>query len=294
MQKYLHSLCLAIMLCCLSGFTQATEPPAMPDELTFGIVPLEAPAAMAERYSNLVNYLSETLGIPVKLVLPKEYNDLIEGMQAKRIDFGYFGPKSYVEAAKKSAAQAFALEVLQDGTKGYYGFIISKAGSGLNTLSDLKGKKWAFTDPDSTSGTLVPLVYLQVEARISPATYFSEVIYSGSHENSILAVKNGDVDAAATNDLDFERGVGTQQWQHDDFTFIWKSQLIPGAPIAYRQDLPDALKAQLKQAFLNYKDPAGLEKMKLSGYAAASDEDYSFVRKLLAFKNKLDSKKQNK
>ncbi len=200
-----------------------------------------------------------------------DYAGVITAMQFKHVDVAYFGPKSYVEAADRAGAEALVMEVAEDGTKGYKGVIITKKGSPITTMEQAKGKVWAFTDPNSTSGTLVPTVYFVKTMKIDPEKYFSKVIYSGSHESSILAVKGGKIDIASTNDLDLARGNG-KQWETDkDFQIFWTSELIPGSPMACRKDLPDSLKKALKEAFLSYNDKEGLKKLKLQGYAAADD-----------------------
>lgn len=260
-----------------------------PASLTFGVVPLESATNMSERYNDLVEYLSTNLGIKVELKVANDYAAVITAMKSKHVDLVYFGPKSYVEAAKRADAEAFVLEIAEDGTKGYYGIIITKKDSGLTKLEDLKGKKWAFTDPNSTSGTLVPMVYFMKELKIDPKTYFGEVIYSGNHAASILSVRNGTVDGASTNDLDFARGEG-KQWKKEEFNTLWTSALIPGAPMAYRKDLPESLKTALKDAFLNYKDEKGLTKMKIQGYAPADDKLYDSIRELNKVKKQLQNK----
>ncbi len=259
-----------------------------PEEITFGVIPVASSRNMSDSFGALVNHLHKQLGIKVKFQVAGDYAGVIIAMQHKHVDVAYFGPKSYCEAAKRSGAEAVAIEVSQDGTAGYYGYIITKKGSGLKALASLKGKTWAFTDPNSTSGTLVPTVYFS-EQGIDPQKYFSRVIYSGSHEASILAVKSGKVDGASTNNLDFERGLG-RQWQKDDFNIIWKSKLIPASPIAVRKDLPVSLKTAIKDAFVSFKDKDGLEKLKISGYIPGNDAMYDGVRKLILLKEQLKNK----
>jgi phosphonate transport system substrate-binding protein len=182
------------------------------------------------------------------------------------------------------------VEVAEDGTQGYHGVIITKKGAGIKSIAEAKGKVWAFTDPNSTSGTLVPTLHLVKDLKIDPATYFSKVIYSGSHEASMLAIKAGKVDIASTNDLDMLRGEG-KMWNKDkDFDIVWSSPLIPGSPMAYRKDLPETLKSALKDAFVNYKDKVGLSNLKISGYAPVTDNVYDPVREQIAFKKELDKK----
>jgi phosphonate transport system substrate-binding protein len=211
-------------------------------------------------------------------------------MQFKHVDLAYFGPKSYVEAADRAGAEALVMEVAEDGTKGYKGVIITKKDSDIKTMEDAKGKVWAFTDPNSTSGTLVPTVFFVKEMKIDPEQYFSKVIYSGSHEASILAVKGGKIDIASTNDLDLARGNG-KGWQTDkDFHIVWTSELIPGSPMACRKDLPDTLKTALKEAFLSYNDKEGLKMLKLQGYADTDDATYNPIREQIEVKKQLANK----
>ena len=260
-----------------------------PKEITYGVIPVAGAQGLQDTFGNVAKYLQKTLDIKVKLVTPSDYAGVIVGMAHKHIDLAYFGPKSYCEATKRANAEALVVEIdAESGTPGYYGYILTKKGSGLKTLADIKGKKWAFTDPNSTSGTLVPTVMFANKG-INPQTYFSRVIYSGSHEASILSVKNGKVDAASTNNLDYNRGLG-RQWNADTFNIIWKSKLIPGSPMAVRKDLPESLKMAIKGAFISYHDKANLAKMKILGYVAADDSTFDSVRDMIKFKESLKKK----
>lgn len=268
-----------------SGFAQQK----WPDQITFGVIPVASSRNMSDSFGNLVDHLEKELGIKVNLQVAGDYAGVITGMQHGHIDMAYLGPKSYVEAAKRAGGEAVAVEVSSSGVAGYHGYIITKAGSGLKSLDDLKGKKWAFTDPHSTSGTLVPTVYFN-EIKLDPNTYFSKVIYSGSHEASILSVKAGKVDGSSTNDLDFDRGLG-KHWAKEDFNIIWTSDLIPGSPITVRKDLPSSLKMAIKGSMIAYNDKEGLEKLKIAGYAPGDDKMYDGIRELIALKKALKEKK---
>lgn len=262
-----------------------------PDQLTFGVIPVASSRNMSDSFGNLNDHLKKELGIDVKLQMAGDYAGVITGMQHNHIDIAYLGPKSYCEAAKRANAEALVVEVGQSGVAGYHGYILTKAGSGLKSIEDLKDKKWAFTDPHSTSGTLVPTIHFN-NINIDPEKYFNRVIYSGSHEASILSVKAGKVDGASTNDLDFDRGLGTH-WTKEDFNIIWKSDLIPGSPMAVRRDLPASLKKAIQNAFLSYNDKDGLEKLKISGFQKANDGLYDGIRELIAMKKALKAKVAN-
>lgn len=287
--KKILSIMTLILLMANFVATEVSAQEQWPKELTFGVIPVASSRNMSDSFGNLVQHLEKELGLKIKLQVAGDYAGVITGMQFGHIDIAYLGPKSYVEAAKRAGAEAVVLEKDLTGTPGYHGIIITKAGSGLRSIADLKGKTWAFTDPHSTSGTLVPTVYFNKE-NIKPQQYFSRVIYSGSHEASILSVKAGKVAAASTNDLDFNRGLG-KQWKDGDFNIIWTSALIPGAPMTVRKGLPSSLKLAIRDAFLSYKDKAGLDKLKISGYAPADDSIYDPIRTLIAVKKALKAKK---
>jgi phosphonate transport system substrate-binding protein len=261
-----------------------------PDKITFGVIPVAGSTSMKENFGPLTDFLSKQLGIKVEMKLAGDYTSIITGMQHNHIDVAYLGPKSYVEAAKRANAEALVVEVDgESGLPGYRGTIITKKGSGLKTLADIKGKTWAFTSSQSTSGTLVPTVMFS-KAGINPKEYFSKVLYSGGHEASILSIKAGKIDAASTNNLDFNRGVG-KHWNKDDFNVIWTSDLIPGAPVAARKDLPSSLKMALKGAFLSYNDAEGLKRLKNKGFIKGDDSVYDSVRALMKLKKQLKNKK---
>ncbi|RXJ70321.1 phosphonate ABC transporter substrate-binding protein [Halarcobacter ebronensis] len=271
------------------GVTSMLGQEKWPDKIVFGVIPVAGSTSMKENFGPLADYLEKSLGIKVELKLAGDYTGIITGMQHKHIDVAYFGPKSYVEAAKRANAEALVVEVDgESGLPGYNGIIITKKGSGLKTLEDIKGKTWAFTSSQSTSGTLVPTVMFSKKG-INPTEYFSKVLYSGGHEASILSVKAGKVDAASTNNLDFNRGVG-KQWEKDDFNVLWTSDLIPGAPMAARKDLPTSLKMALKGAFISYDDPEGLKRLKNRGFIKGDDSVYNPVRDLMKLKEELKNK----
>ncbi|MGB5917866.1 phosphonate ABC transporter substrate-binding protein [Arcobacter sp.] len=285
-RDFFKKLGLATLALTLSASTLSANPQNWPKEINFGVIPVAGATSMKDTFGGLTKYLESKLGIKINLQTAGDYAGVITAMQHNHVQLAYFGPKSYVEAHKRAKAEAIVIDVdAESGLPGYYGMIITKKGSGLKTLEDIKGKTWAFTDTNSTSGTLVPSVMFSKKG-INPQEYFSKVLYSGGHEASILSVKAGKVDAASTNNLDFNRGLG-RNWKKDDFNVIWESSLIPGAPMAVRSDLPESLKMAIKGAFISYNDVEGLKKLKLKGYAATDDSQYDSVRDLIELKKSL-------
>jgi phosphonate transport system substrate-binding protein len=217
-------------------------------------------------------------------------------MAHKHIDFAYFGPKSYVEASARANAQALALELNKTGDKGYYGVIITKKDSGIDTLEKAikNNKTFAFTDPNSTSGCLVPSVLFYRDLKTPPEKLFKEVSFSGSHGASILAVKNGKIEVAATNNIDLDRMIEKGAVSKEDFNYIWRSELIPGAPMCGRKDLPESLKAAFTGALMSFNyNQQGLDTLQNGGYAPVDDTTYDVVRYMKRLKADLQKKKGN-
>lgn len=270
----------------------AAGPADWPTTLKLGVIPTEGAADSAARFETLAAHLSKVLGVKVEVFTASDYAGVITAMANKHIDFAYFGPKSYTEAAEKAGAEAVVLEMDADKQLGYNGIVIVKRGSGIKDLAAAKGHTFAFTDPNSTSGFLVPNVLFARDLKVKPEEYFKEVRFSGSHGASILAVKNGGVEVAATNNIDLDRMIEKGSVSKDDFDVLWTSELIPGSPMAARADLPSSLKAAFAGALMKFNsDKEGLKKMAIGGYAFADDTTYDIIRYLSNLKKQLAAKK---
>ena len=292
---------LLIALFCLAltagaSVSSVSAAPNWPDKIRVGLIPTEGGADIQVRFAPLMDHLEKNLGIKVEPFSASDYAGIITAMAHKHIDFAYFGPKSYVEASARAGAQALALELDKTGAKGYYGIIITKKGSGITTLDQAidKTHTFSFTDPNSTSGCLVPSVLFYRDLKTPPEKLFTQVSFSGSHGASILAVKNDKIQVASTNNIDLDRMIEKGAASKDDFNIIWTSELIPGAPMAGRKDLPASLKAAFTGALMSFNfDKAGIDKLQNGGYAPVSDTTYDVVRYMKRLKAKLQEKKGN-
>ena len=250
-----------------------------PKVVRIGVIPTVSSTEVSEMWKPVLKYLSHRLGVRFRLYTASDYAGIIEAMRFKKIEIAYFGPKSYVEAHDRANAWAIVREKGLDGSTGYYSIIITKKDSGLSSIRDLRGKVFAFNDPNSTSGYLVPMSYFLTKLNIVPEEYFSRVIFSGSHEASIMAVKTGKVDAASTNNLDLARVISFGKASKEDFNVIWRSKLIPGAPIAVRGDLPYDFVQKLRKAFLEIPSRV-LKGLRITGYVQTDDSDYDPIREI--------------
>ena len=290
MQRTLTTLFTAVLFLLVLALPQSVpaSPDDWPEKVKLGFIPTEGAADSAKRAQPIAKKLEEVLGLEVEVFTASDYAGIITAMANDHIDFAYFGPKSYTEAAEKANAQAMLMEMNKKGQPGYYGIIITKKGSGIRTMEQAKGKTFAFTDPNSTSGFLVPNVLFARDMEVKPEEYFQEVRFSGSHGASILAVKNDGIQVASTNNIDMDRMIEKGSVSREDFNVLWTSDLIPGAPMCARKDLPESLKAAYAGALLQLNsDRAALDTLQNGGYTYASDADYDVIRYLKRLKARL-------
>lgn len=261
-----------------------------PEKVRIGLIPTEGNSDTIKRFIPLIKHLEKELGIKVEPVSANDYGGVITAMAGKHIEFAYFGPKSYTEAAEKAGAEAVVLEKNKAGEPGYYGMILAHKDSGIKTLNDAKGKTFAFTDPNSTSGFLVPNVLFARDLKVRPESYFSKVSFSGSHGTSILMVYNKKIEVAATNNIDIDRMHEKGAVDKNDFVVLWKSELIPGSPFVVRKDLPSSLKVAFAGAMLKFnEDKKGIETLQNGGFQYVNDSTYDVIRYLKRLKKQLQS-----
>ncbi len=272
----------------------AARAQAMPSELVFAVVPAENASGTVDRFTPLANYLTRQTGVKTILRVASDYAAVIEGQKAGNIHIGYYGPGSYVRANQQSNGnvQAFTTTKSKEGAVGYYAVGYVKADSPYKTIQDLKGKKLGLVDPNSTSGNFAPRYFLD-KAGINPETFFSNVAFTGSHENAVIAVINGTVDIAmnwwnADGDSNFDRMVAKGMVKKSDVRIAWKSELLAGSPIAYLASLPAELKTKIEGAFyeMHLRDQEMLNRMEnsqTSAWVKVSHQDYVDTEKMLKF-----------
>ncbi len=284
----------ALALAGCSGSQNTAKPAAEMKILRVGAIPSEDGLKTREMYKPLMSYLEKKTGMPIELFVATDYSGVIEAMRSGRLDIAYFGPFSYILAVDKSGAEAFVVENRKIGGISYRSLVVTNPNTGIEKLEDVKGHTYAFVDPASTSGNLIPRSFYR-KFNIDPDKDFKSVVYAGGHDAAALAVINRKVDAASMDDITYnrmkEQGLITDQ----NFKIVFRSDPIPGSPWAWRKDLPDDLKAKIKAAFLNLdkEDPEGLKAYggSVASYKETDDSVYNVIRETAKILNLDLSKK---
>ena len=279
-------------------------------ELTFAVVPAENASGVTERWTPFVTYLSKELGVKVNLRIANDYAAVIEGQRAGNIHIASYGSASFARARLTGVkTDAFANDINADGSTGYYSVFFVKASSPYKSVDQLKGKNLGLVDPNSTSGNNVPRFELDKLSISDADGYFGKVVFTGSHENAMLALTQGTVDVAAnqwTTDDDSTlaqmlhkgmlKNTDGAPMKKDDFRIIHKSAPILNGPYAYSSELPDDLKAAIAKAFADSpsKVKAAFDRLsdgQKKAFNPATTKDWDGMINLIKFVDNLRKKK---
>ena len=272
-------------------------------ELAFGIISTESSANLKQDWQPILEDMSKKTGLKINAFFASDYAGIIEGMRFNKVHVAWYGNKSAMEAVDRANGEVFAQMVNADGSKGYFSHLIVHRDSPFKSLDDVlkNGKTLSFGngDPNSTSGFLVPSYYVFAVNRLEPKAVF-KTVRNANHETNALAVANKQVDVATNNSENLEK---IQERFPDKFQAIrvvWTSPLIPLDPLVMRKDLPEPVKAKVRDFFYTYgqggvREKEALMKLsKLSGFQASTNRQLIPVRQLELFreKNKLEADTQ--
>lgn len=263
-------------------------------EITLGVITSENEADRLARYKPVRAYLERVLSIKIKWRTATDYAGIIEGVKARKIELARFGPASYAKCwiVTRGAVEPLVGDVDQHNAFGYHSVIIVRSDSTYQRIDDLKGKKFAFADPNSTSGHQAPRYFL-MEQGYDADTFFGETAFSGSHENSVMALLNGTFDAAATwwrNDeysnpkrMELKGMIQPGQWR-----IIWKSPKLPSSPWAMPTYLPQQMRIDITEALFNMpqNDPEAWKALtmgKMKAFRRVTHEDYEPVVRMIEY-----------
>ncbi len=200
------------------------------------------------------------LGVPTKIYAPADYNGVIEGLLGGNLDMAWLGASGYAKVylTNPDVVEPVLVKINKDGSFGYYSVGFARVDSGIESLDDMKGKVFGFGDPNSTSGYLIPSIEIpQSGYSMKPGQYFKDVVFVGGHEQTIVAVFNGDIDAGVTwadglgewvdgyNSGALRKAADAGLVDMTQIREVWRSKLIPEGPIVLRKDLPEKVKLKV-------------------------------------------------
>jgi len=257
--------------------------------IKFYLVPAQDLLTLSEQGKILQQFLIKDLDLEINVELPVSYISVVEAFGSKRVDVAIMNSLGYILAHDKFGVEA-KLKLVNRGRDEYYGQIITHV-DGPKSIKDLNGKKFAFVDPASTSGYLLP-AYLFKQENIK----FKEILFAGKHDAVVTAVYQKKVDAGATfyTPPDADGTPKDARWLlrtaypdvYEKIKILQLTGPIPNDPIVFRKDLPEDIKSKITNSLLKYiKTPEGAKVLKdmyhITDFKPAADKDYDKIRTYL-------------
>ena len=292
MTKTLRNVFATALAASFAAGSAAAQECEDPDTLVFSIIPTEETSQEVDLYQPVIDRLGEITGKDIEFFMPTSYSSVIEAMMNGWVHIGVHGPNSYVIAKEQDPTlEVFATYArlpghLQEEGPGYRAVLITLADSEFDSIESLRGQVIALADPASTSGNLLPRVVFQEEIDVDFDDFFGRVVYSGGHDLSTLAVKEGRTDAAFVATHRFDNVVERGLVEMEEFQVLWQSQFIPQDPFVYRGDLCPELREAIEETFLTLhetEEAAGfLANVNSARFVRMEDSDYDIIRQLSA------------
>jgi phosphonate transport system substrate-binding protein len=235
-----------------------------------------SPVETFNLYKDLIDYISEKLGVPIEFKQRKTYGEVNELLKEKKLDFAFICTGAYVQEKNALPVELLAVPVIE-GRALYNAYIIVNKQSSINTFDDLRGKSFVFTDPLSNTGHLF-VVNLLKDKRINSEKFFSKTIFTYAHDYSIQAVARNLVDGATVDGLVYNFLEHTQPEKVSSTKIIMKSKDYGIPPFVVHKGMNPELKNKLKSIMLNlHNDPKGkelLSKIMIDKFVEGNDELY--------------------
>lgn len=229
------------------------EPPVR--ELKFGIITTESSDNLSTLWTPFLEDMGKMTGMKIHAFFASDYSGIIEAMRFGEVEAAWLSNKSGLEALRRSNGEVFAKATYPGGEPGYKSVLLVPVDSPFQTLEDIlvcdQSIDFGMGDPNSTSGTLMPMAYIFAPRGIVPSECFRNV-RNATHEANGMAVANSLLDVAANNTTNLKRLARTRPEILSRVRVIWESPLIQTDPIIWRKDLPIEVKEKLFYFFMTY------------------------------------------
>lgn len=233
-------------------------------------------------YNRLKEYLARELRMPAALVDRNDYAEMNRLLADGGVDIAFVCAGPYVEGHEQFGLQLLAMPLVK-GKPVYHSYIIVPKESPAKSLDDLKGKRFAFTDPKSNSGKLVP-TYLLARRNTTPEAFFGKISYTYGHDKSIEAVAEKLVDGAAVDSLIWEYLNRTKHDLTSRTRIVDISEPYGIPPVVVRKDLPAERKERLLKLFVSMHETKDgreiLDGMMIDRFVPGDDQNYDSIREI--------------
>jgi len=251
------------------------------ESLKIGVAAMISPKETFKYYKAILDYIGEKVGQEVEMVQAPSYAEMDQRLKDELVQIAFICSGPYVKDKDEFGVEILAAPVSY-GQPFYHAYIIAHKDSPINSLADLEGKSFAFTDPHSNTGKIVPHYMVATRFGKSPEQYFSKVEYSKSHDKSIEMVAKKLVDGASIDSLIYDYAVANNPIYTSLTKIVEKSPAYGIPPIVVTKGVKTELKENIRNVLLRmHEDPKGREiisKIMVDKFIVPDDKNYDSVR----------------
>ena len=261
------------------GENQSSEQPPDGHVIRVAVAAMISAKESVVYYHQLLDFIAHQLGHKIELIQRKTYSEINDLLKNGKIDLAFICSGPYATGRQTYGFEALAVPQVR-GKHSYHSYLIVNQNSSFKDLMDLRGKTFAFTDPESNTGKLVPTYWL-LQQKEQPKEFFGKIIYTHSHDNSIMAVANSLVDAAAVHEQIWEYFNDKNPTFTSNTRVIKTSQPFGNPPVVASKYLPRQLKADIQRILMSmHLDPKGkkiLDELMIDRFLHPDDKWYESI-----------------
>jgi len=257
-------------------------------DLTFGVYTTDRPTVLYRQFLPVLEALQDAMAaelrqpVDIQLRIFRDYDSARVALVEDEIDFVRFGPSSYILARRENpCVKLLAMEHV-DGQKTFKGMIVVRKESPIRSAEDLRGRRFAFGDENSTIGR-----YFAQEMLVGAGIHAGDLAryeYLGRHDKVFKAVEKGDFDAGSLKSGTFEQlNTENQLRVLVEFDVVTK-------PWVARAGLDRRVTEAITASLMKIRDPQVLAALGVSGFTTATDDDYAPIRQSMVESERFDAK----
>ena len=278
MQRLAWKITLILILA-ITPFVALAQAPQ--DKIVIGLIPEMNVFKQMARFQPLAKFLSRQTGLEVKFTILSQYGNILDSFKGKNLDGAFFGSFTGALAIQKAGVIPLVRPVNLAGESTYHGYIYTRKDSGIKSVADMRGKRFAFVERATTAGYVFPLAYLKEHGVIDLESFLSGFFYAGSHDASLHAVLNKEADVGASKNTVYDWIRKSEPRIDKEIVILAESSKVPSNGLCLRKGLDPSIRQKLKDALLTLdSSPEGrlvLEKMQAVKFIETTAADYQPV-----------------
>lgn len=282
-----RTIAAAVVLCLALGVFATGCPrqseTAQPRTLRVGVLPTDAPEVLREQHGPLLASIQRATDIPTELVIPADDDDLVRMFHERSIEAAYFGGYTYVLARERDGAVPL---VIRDVDLRFTSVFLVRPDNPAERLEDLKGARFSFGAPRSTSGHLMPRSFLS-DRGIVPEQFFAETRYADGHDATAYWVRDGTVDVGVADAAVIRTMLRDRRLAQRDLKILWETPVYPDSVWAVQRNLAPRLALKIQDALMDLSrdDPEQRRILAAAGarsFLPALDAEFEDLRRVVS------------